>query len=76
MGVLVENEWPVVAVPFDLQFRESIGVGQRAQVSVRTEDRNPLHDLPLSRANAPGSLLCSTTKLSTADEDLRPSPRR
>ena len=53
----------------------SNGDGQSAQVCVRSEESNPLHDLPLSRANAPGSLLCRTTKLVTADEDLHPSRR-
>ena len=53
-------------------FGKSNGDGQGPQVGVRTEDRNPLPDFALSRANGPGSLLRRTTKLATAGEDLHP----
>ena len=60
---------------FRSDFGKSNGDGQGPQVGVRTEDRNPLPDFALSRANAPGSLLRRATKLPTADEDLHPSQR-
>ena len=63
------SEWPV-AVPFPSDFGKSNGDGQGPQVGVRTEDRNPLPDFALSRANAPGSLLRRIIKLVTAEEDL------
>ena len=65
-----------MAVPFLSDFGKSNGDGQGPQVGVRTEDRNPLPDFTLSRANAPGSLLRRTTKLVTADVGLHPSRRR
>ena len=68
------SEWPV-AVPFPSDFGKSNGDGQGPQVCVRSEEMNPLYDFPLSCANASGSLLCRTTKLPTAEEDLHPSRR-
>ena len=50
-----------MAVPFLSDFGKSNGDGQGPQVGVRTEDRNPLPDFALSRANAPGSLLRRST---------------
>ena len=66
-----------MAVPFLSDFGKSNGDGQGPQVGVRTEDRNPLPDFALSRANnAPGSLLRRSTKLVTAGEGLHPLRRR
>ena len=65
-----------MAVPFLSNFGKSNGDGQGPQVGVRTEDRNPLPDFALSRANAPGSLLRRSTKLVTAGEGLHPLRRR
>ena len=65
-----------MAVPFSPILERANGDGQGPQVGVRTEDRNPLPDFALSRANAPGSLLRRSTKLVTAGEGLHPLWRR
>ena len=72
-GKRVSGRWQFLFSPI---LERANGDGQGPQVGVRTEDRNPLPDFALSRANAPGSLLRRSTKLVTAGEGLHPLRRR